>query len=162
MEYILRENIEGNTIEGIFKGNLKDTVADLLSTSKISKDMKNLPQSADIWHNLEKVATLAAANKISGKRSGNVANAHIIFSQKEVDAVRNETGIDYLKDSKKAVALMKRYSAFTVMIASDAGQRVYIMDDQDNISWNVVPYSALTGKDSGDQLNAALTKMMRL
>lgn len=162
MEYILKENIEGNTIEGIFKGNLKDTVADLLSTSKVSKDMKNLPQSADIWHNLEKVATLAAANKISGKRSGNVANAHIIFSQKEVDAVRNETGVDYLKDSKKAVALMKRYSAFTVMIASDAGQRVYIMDDQDNISWNVVPYSALTGKDSGDQLNAALTKMMRL
>lgn len=162
MEYILKENIDGNTIEGIFKGNIKDTVADLLSTSKISKDMKNLPQSADIWHNLEKVATLAAANKISGKRSGNVANAHIIFSQKEVDAVRNETGVDYIKDSKKAVALMKRYSAFTVMIASDAGQRVYIMDDQDNISWNVVPYSALTGKDSGDQLNAALTKMMRL
>jgi len=36
------------------------------------------------------------------------------------------------------------------------------MDDQDNISWSVVPYSALAGKDNGEQLNAALTKMMRL
>lgn len=162
MEYILSENIGGNTVEGIFKADIKDTVSDLLSTSKISKDLKNLPQSADIWKNLEKVATLAAANKLSGKRNGNIANAHIVFSQKEIDAVRNETGVDYLKDVKKSVGLMKRYSAFTLMVASDAGQRVYILDDQDNISWNVVPYSALTGKDSGDQLNAALTKMMRL
>jgi hypothetical protein len=121
-----------------------------------------LPQSGDIWHNLEKVALLASANKITGKRNSNVANAHIVFSQKEVDAVRSELGIDYLKETKKAAALMKRYSAFTLMIANDPGQRVYIMDDQDDISWNIVPYSALAGKDNGEQLNSVLNKMMRL
>ena len=164
MEYILRANNEGNTIEGIFKSgsDLRNTISDLMSTSRISKEMKALPQSADIWHNLEKVATLAAANTISGKRNNNLANAHIVYSQKEVDNVRIDTGVDYLKDTKKASALMKRYSAFTLMVANDAGQRVYIMDDPDNTSWEVVPYSALAGKDSGDQLNAALTKMMRL
>lgn len=163
MEYILKENTQGNTIEGIFKtGDFKNAISDMLSTSKISKDLKSLPQSADVWRNLEKVATLASANKISGKRNSNVANAHIVFSQREIDAVRTDTGVDYLKDPKKAIALMKRYSAFTLMVANDAGQRVYIMDDQDDISWNVVPYSALAGKDSGDQLNAALNKMMRL
>lgn len=162
MEYILNESANGKTVEGILQSNVKDTVADMFNVSKISKDLKNLPQSADIWRNLEKVATLAAANKISGRRNGNISNAHIVFSQKEVDAVRNETGIDFLKDIKKSIALMKRYSAFTVMIANDAGQRMSILDDQDAMSWNVIPYSALTGKDGGDQLNAALAKMMRL
>lgn len=163
MEYILKESANGKTIEGIFSsGDIKDTVADMFSMSKISKDLKNLPQSADIWRNLEKVTTLAAANKLSGRRNGNISNAHIVFSQKEVDAVRNETGIDFLKDVKKSVALMKRYSAFTLMIANDAGQRMSILDDQDNLSWNVLPYSALSGKDGGDQLSAALAKMARL
>lgn len=165
MAYILKENAEGNTIEGIFKdskGDLRNVIGDLISGSKISKEVKNLPQSADIWHNLEKVATLAMANKISGKRSGNIANAHIIFSQKEIDEVRNELGVDYLRDTKKVVALMKRYSAITIMVANDPGQRAYIFDDADAISWNVVPYSALTGKDGGDQLTAALNKLSRL
>ena len=40
-------------------------------------------------------------------------------------------------------------------------QRVYIYDDVDAISWNVVPYSALMGKDSGDQLVAALSRLKR-
>ena len=60
--------------------------------------------------------------------------------------LRMETGIDFLKDVKKSIALMKRYSAFTLMVANDAGQRMNILDDQDAISWNVVPYSALSGK----------------
>ena len=164
MEYILKQNAEGNTVEGIFGGifNSKNSIDDLLSTSKVATELKNLPQSADIWKNLEKVSALAVANKMSGRRNGNVANAHIVFAQREVDAIRNETGVDYLKDPKKSLALMKRYSAFTLMVANDASQRVYIMDDQDNINWNVVPYAAFAGKDSGEQLNAALTKMMRL
>ena len=91
----------------------------MLSSSKISRQLKNLPQSADVWHNLEKVATLAAANKLSGKRSGNVANAHIVFSQKEIDSVRNETGVDFVKDTKKAVALMKKYSALKIPVDMD-------------------------------------------
>ena len=84
------------------------------------------------------------------------------YTHTEIDNVRNDIGVDYLRDVKKAIALMKRYSAFTLMIANDAGQRAFILDDSSAISWNVVPYSALTGKDSGEQLNAALTKMMRL
>ena len=108
------------------------------------------------------MTTLSASNKLSVKLSGNVANAHIVFSQKEIDSVRNETGVDFVKDTKKAVALMKKYSAFTLMVANDPGQRVCILDDQDNISWNVVPYNALMGKDTGDQLIAALSKMGRM
>lgn len=165
MEYILAANTEGDTIEGLFKsaagGDLKNTISDILSTSKISRELKSLPQSGDMWHNLEKVTTLAAANKITGKRNNNLANAHIVFDQREIDRVRQETGVNYLKDIKKTVSLMKRYSAFTLMIANDAGQRVNIFDDQDNISWNVVPYTALVGKDNGDQLNAVLTKLKR-
>ena len=57
---------------------------------------------------------------------------------------------------------MKRYSAFTLMVANDAGQRMAILDDQDSLSWEIVPYSALSGKDGGDQLSAALAKMARL
>lgn len=165
MEYILKESAEGKTIEGILAGGsegIKDSVADMFSKSKISKDLKNLPQSADIWRNLEKVTALAVANKMSAKRNGNISNAHIVFSQREIDNVRTETGIDFLKDVRKSLLLMKRYSAFTLMVANDAGQRMYILDDNDSTSWNVVPYSALMGKDSGDQINAALTKMMRL
>jgi hypothetical protein len=45
------------------------------------------------------------------------------------------------------------------MVANDAGQRLYILDDFDNVSWEVVPYSALAGKDTGDQLAAALSKL---
>lgn len=163
MEYILKENTKGNAVENLFKNpsEFKNVISDIMSTSKLSKELKALPQSADIWHNLEKVATLAAANNISGRRHNNIANAHIIFSQKELDTVRNDLGIDYMKDIKHCVALMKRYSAFTLMVANDAGQRAYIFDDQDDISWNVVPYSALLGKDTGDQLSAALAKLTR-
>jgi len=56
---------------------------------------------------------------------------------------------------------MKRYSAFTVMVANDPGERVYIFDDLENIDWNLVPYSALKGKDTGDQLSSALMKISR-
>lgn len=122
MEYILRQNSEGNTVEGILGGvfSSKNSIDDLLSTSKIATELKNLPQSADVWKNLEKVSALALANKMAGRRNGNIANAHIVFSQKEVDSVRVDSGVDYLKDPKKALALMKRYSAFTLMVANDA------------------------------------------
>ena len=168
MEYILKSNAEGeDVINGFFKdstGSLSNMVSDMITKtgSKVSKDVKNLPQSAEIWKNLEKVATLAAANSLAGRKSGNLANAHIVFSQKEIDNIRNEIGVDYLRDMKVARALMKKYSAFTLMIANDAGQRVHILDDKDGISWDVVPYSALVGKDGGEQLNAALTKLGRM
>lgn len=162
MEYVLKENAEGKTLEGFFKSDLVNNISDMLSMNKVSKDLKGLPKSGDIWHNLEKVSTLAAANKLSGKRNGNIANAHIVFSQKEIDNVRNDTDVNYITDNKKTVALMKRYSALTIMVANDVGQRLSIFDDQDNISWNVIPYSAIAGKDGGDQLTAALAKLSRL
>lgn len=163
MKYILKANAEGETLYGVLNGgNIKNLVSDLLSTSKISKDVESLPQSADVWKNLEKVATLAATNKYAGKKSNNIANAHIVFSQKEVDEVRTEEGIDYFKAMKHAANLMKKYSAFTLMVANDPGQRVYIYDDLDAVSWNVVPYSALMGKDNGDQLVAALSRLGRM
>lgn len=162
MKYVLTENANDKTIKGIFKtGDIKNAVSDLLSVSKINSEVKNLPQSADVWKNLEKVAALAVANKYSGKKSGNVANAHIVFSEKEIDDVRIDTGIDYKRDMKLVEQLMKRYSAFTLMIADDPSQRVYIYNDEDDISWNVVPYSAILGKDTGDQLTSALARLAR-
>ena len=69
----------------------------------------------------------------------------ILFSKRNW-CVRNETGVDFLKEIKKSIILMKRYSAFTLMVANDAGQRMAILDDQDSLSWEVVPYSALLVK----------------
>lgn len=161
MAYILTKNAEGETLQGFLSGDktTANTISDLISSSKISKDIKNLPQSSEIWKNLEKVAHLAVSNKLAGRKTNNIANAHIIFSQKEIDEVRSDIGVDYLRDKTLTANLMKRYSAFTMMIANDPGQRVYVFDDLENISWNVVPYSALLSKDSGDQLTAALAKL---
>lgn len=161
MKYILAANSEGQTIRGAFgSGDIKNAVADLLSKTKINKDVDDkLPQSADVWRNLEKVATLAVANKMAGKKSSNIANAHIVFSEKEIDEVRTENGVDYKRDMKLTAELMKRYSAFTLMIADDPAQRLYIYDGNDDISWNPVPYSAIIGKDTGDQLTAALARL---
>ena len=38
-------------------------------------------------------------------------------------------------------------------------ERLYIFDDPDNISWNVIPYSAIRSKETGDQLTSALLKI---
>ena len=161
MKYILAAHSEGQTIRGAFgSGDIKNAVADLLSKTKINKNVDDkLPQSADVWRNLEKVATWAVANKMAGKKSSNIANAHIVFSEKEIDEVRTENGIDYKRDMKLTAELMKRYSAFTLMIADDPAQRLYIYDGNDDISWNPVPYSAIIGKDTGDQLTAALARL---
>ena len=67
-----------------------------------------------------------AIEQMSGKKSNNIANAHY-YSQKEIDEVRTEEGIDYFKAMKHAANLMKKYSAFTLMVANDL----------DAVSWNV-------------------------
>lgn len=161
MKYILESNTEGKTLKGIFQsdGSTDNVVSDILGVAKIKKDIENLPQSGEVWQNLERVARLAVSNKLSGKKTNNIANAHLVFSQKEVDDVRSDTNIDYLKDKKLSADLMKRYSAFTLMIANDVSERLYIFDDPDSVSWNVVPYSAIRSKDTGDQLTSALAKM---
>lgn len=159
MKTILKSNAEGNTLKGFLgSSTIGNTIADLLSTTKLKSDIEKLPISADVWHNMEKIGHLALANKLGGKQAHNISNAHIIFSQKEIDDLRNETGIDYIKDKKLAEQLLKRYAAFSIMIANDPSERVYVFDDPDNISWNVIPYSAIRNRDSSDQLTSALIR----
>lgn len=159
MKYILQMNAEGGVLKGFLgSSTIGNQIADLMSITKLQKDIEKLPISSDVWHNLEKIGHLAVANKLGGKQSHNISNAHIIFSQKEIDEVRNENGIDYLKDKKLAEQLMKKYSAFSIMIVSDPAERVYVFDDPENISWNVIPYSALRNRDSADQLSSALIR----
>ena len=159
MKYILQSNAEGNTLKGFLgSSSITNSIADLLSTVKVKKDVEKLPISADVWHNLEKIAHLTLANKLGGKQSHNISNAHIIFSQKETDEVRIEDGVDYLKDKKLAEQLMKRYSAFSIMIVNDPTERVYVFDDPESISWNVIPYSALRNRDNADNITSALIR----
>ena len=163
MEYILKANAQGTTIKGIFPGETGNhTLDDLLSKVKIkTTDYSKLPQSGEVWNDLEKVRELAMANKLAGRATNNIANAHIIFSQKEMDTVRQTDGVDYLRDKKLTAGLMRRYSAMTLMSANDTLERVFVFDDIDANSWNVVPYSALRGKDSSEQLAAQLSNLMR-
>lgn len=161
MEYILKSNAQGATIKGIFSADGTSSLGDLLASFKGSSiDVSKLPQSADVWKNLEKVSHLAVANALSGRANNNVANAHIIFSQKEADAVRQELGIDYLRDKKLSAALMKRYSAMNLMIANDSLDRVFVFNDIDSSSWDVIPYDAIRGRDSSD-LAATLQRNLR-
>ena len=161
MEYILKSNAQGATIKGIFSADGTSSLGDLLASFKGSNiDISKLPQSADVWKNLEKVSHLAVANALSGRANNNVANAHIIFSQKEADAVRQELGIDYLRDKKLSAALMKRYSAMNLMIANDSLDRVFVFNDIDSSSWDVIPYDAIRGRDSSD-LAATLQRNLR-
>ncbi len=161
MEYILKSNAQGATIKGIFSADGTSSLGDLLASFKGSNiDVSKLPQSADVWKNLEKVSHLAVANALSGRANNNVANAHIIFSQKEADAVRQELGIDYLRDKKLSAALMKRYSAMNLMIANDSLDRVFVFNDIDSSSWDVIPYDAIRGRDSSD-LAATLQRNLR-
>jgi hypothetical protein len=161
MEYILSSSAEGSTVKGIFEpeGDSKKLISSILGIEKVKKDVENLPRSGDVWQKLEKVSRLAVSNSLAGRRSDNIANAHIVFAQKEIDNVRANEGHDYMKSIDLASSLMKRYSTFTIMIANDISERLYILDDAGNANWDVVPYSAFRNKDTGDQLNAMLTKM---
>ena len=162
MKHILLANEEGNVLKGIFKPESKKSsdIIDIISRfTKKSRDASKLPVSKDIWDNLEKVSKLAAINAISGKQNNNISNAHIVFSMKEIEEVKSEEGIDYIRNKDLVAQLMKRYSAFTIMIANDVGERLYIFDDLDAINWNVVPYSILRTGSANDQLSAALLKI---
>ena len=55
----------------------------MFNTSKISKELKNLPQSADIWRNLEKVTTLAMANKVFLEDVTEISQMRILSSHKK-------------------------------------------------------------------------------
>ena len=158
MEYILKSNAQGTTLKGIFSGDGNSSLGDLFSAYKAKNDYSKLSMSADTWKNLEKVSHLAMANKMAGKMNNNVANAHIIFSNKEITSVRQETGLDYLRDRKASAGLMKRYSAMNLMIADDTLERVFIFNDIDSASWDVVPYDAIRGRDSSDLMASIANK----
>ena len=163
MEYILAANAQGNTIKGIFSGDSKGSLGDLLASFKNTRlDTNKLPQSADVWKNLEKVSQLAVANALSGRANNNIANAHIIFSQKEADTVRQELGVDYLRDKKLSASLMKRYSAMNLMIANDSLERVFIFNDIDANSWDVVPYETIRGRSDTDMGSLLRNSLGRL
>ena len=164
MQYVLKANANGSSIKDIFRtdGNSENMISDILSKFKMNREDSKLKTSSEVWHNLEKISSLAIANKLAGKATGNIANAHIIFSQKEIDNVRLSDGVDYLKDRKLAASLMKRYSAVTLMIANDISEKLYIFDDLDNISWNLVPYNSLRTKGGSDNVTSALNQIARL
>lgn len=158
MQAILNANSQGTTIKGIFSGENKESLGDLIASFKAKTDYSKMPNSAETWKNLEKVSQLAMANRMAGKASNNIANAHIIFSQQEIDAVRQETGVDYLRDAKISAALMKRYSAMSLMVANDTLERVFVFDDIDARSWNVIPYDVIRGRDSSDLMASIASK----
>lgn len=162
MKYILSSNASGKGISGFITGdNNKNSLGDLLANIKGKLDYSKLKQSADVWNDLEKVSELAIANKIAGKSTANLANTHIVFSTRELDDVRRETGVDYIRDMKSASGLMKRYSAMTLMAANDTLERVYMLDDVNARSWVIVPYAEFRGKDSGEQLAATIANSLR-
>lgn len=164
MAKLLTANAKGSTLKNFFgadasTNNATDFVSDILAGVKGSAEL--LPTSGKIWRNLSKVSDLAAANALAGDNDGNITNAHIVFSQKEIDLVKHDTGIDYLKDPKKSAELMERYSAFELSVCNDSLQIVYNYSDPDSISWDAVPYSAYMGKSDSAQLTTALSRISR-
>ena len=166
METILKSNVEGKTLSNFFKGDesnsSKNLIGNVISSFMGTKYAEKLPTSGKIWSNLEKVGQLAIANKLSGNNNGNIANAHLVFSQKEIDRVRTETGVDYIHNVKLSAQLMRKYSAFMLAICDDALQKVYTFSDPDAISWDDAPYTAYMGKSNSDQLISAFTQAQRM
>lgn len=164
MKEILRSNIQDITLHGVLspEGG-KDNKASIMNVFAASKKNPKLEVSSELWNNLEKMSKMAFVNRLAGRQNDNIANAHIIFSQKEIDDVKSETNVDYLRDKKVVAKLMKRYNAFTIVVTNDIAERLYIFDDLDNINWNVVPYSALRSKDSStDTMVSAIQKLRNL
>ena len=70
-----------------------------------------------------------------------------------------EVGIDYLTSNKDSAKLMRRYAAFSLMVANDVQEKVYIYDDEENSGWNIVSYR--TFKSTGSNDSSALEDMLR-
>lgn len=164
MKEILRSNIQDVTLHGVLapEGG-KDNKASIMNIFAAGKKNPKLEVSSELWNNLEKMSKMAFVNRLAGRQNDNIANAHLIFSQKEIDDVKSESNVDYLRDKKVVAKLMKRYNAFTIVVTNDIAERLYIFDDLDNINWNVVPYSALRSKDSStDTMVSAIQKLRNL
>jgi hypothetical protein len=171
MEYVLKSNSEKNkAVKGVFKtdgAQPGNPIVDAISGAfkQADDDRDNLPNSGDLWNNLEKLSNLSVANKLAGKQMDNAVNAHIVFSMKEVSSCKQDTGDDYSKNVKLAIKLMRRYSALSVMIASDdlyGDGTLMICDDPDAIGWDVVPYSAFENRSIDDRTTKQLSAMAKL
>lgn len=121
----------------------------------------DLDKSGPIWNNLTKSTQLALANKLAGKSGNTVANAHLIFSESEINKVKIDSNIDYTKNIKLAEKLIKKYNASELIIANDLTETAHICDDIEKISFDVVPYGALRSKSSSDQTTAILNQISR-
>lgn len=160
MKYILVSNATNKSIPSIVKNLMSNTGEENFFSKIISSfkdEIKNLPRSHELWRSLNSISKMAITSKIQGV-DGPIPNAHLIFSIKEIDEVKHEHGIDYLAEPKYAAKLMKRYAAFTIMVANDIQERVYIFDDEENSDWNVVSYRTFrsTGNDSRGALEDLL------
>lgn len=165
MEIILKQNAgidtEHNAIELIGDKDMQGVLASVLSKIGKNNYMGKLEKSGALWQQLSKVTQLALANKLAGKNSNELSNAHIIFSDREVNKVKVDGNIDYLRNVKLTEKLMKKYNASEIIFCNDVTERAYICDDIERISFDVVPYSALRGKSSSDQTTAILNQISR-
>lgn len=161
MEYVLEKSAEGSTLKNFFTGKMgaDEAIASIFDNTKIKNDVKNLPVSVDVWKNLEAVSRRVIANKLAGKSSGNLSNAHFLFSDVEISNLRNRTNIDYVRDKKLAQSFMERYSAFTFAIVNESTERVYMLDDPDAISYQLVPLSVIRGANTTDSMISAISAL---
>jgi hypothetical protein len=164
MVKVLESSLNGGVLKNFFGNDQSNSAKDIIANiiAKVNNSGEELPTSGKVWRNLSKISDLAAANALAGSNSGNVSNAHLVFSQKEIDTVKHDTGTDYLHDAKASAKLMKDYAAFQLTICNDALQVVYTFDNPESISWDAVPYSAYSGHSSKDQVTTALSQISRM
>ena len=165
MEIILKQNAgistDHNSVEFIADKDMQGVLSSVLTKIGKNNYMGKLEKSGALWQQLSKVTQLALANKLAGKNSNELANAHLIFSDREVNKIKVDNNIDYLRNVKLTEKLMKKYNASEVIFCNDVTERAYICDDIERISFDVVPYSALRGKSSSDQTTAILNQISR-
>jgi hypothetical protein len=164
MKYILQANYEKDTVRqlttSLASGKLVlNSLANIFGNKQIKKDIKNLPKSHELWANLNKLSKIASSSRMAGKDNDVMANAHLVFSMKEVDDVRSELGVDYIRDRKSSADLMNRYSAFSLMVVNDIQEKLYIFDDAEGSGWNTVSYSMLKNNKSDEV--GALGELLR-
>lgn len=164
MEYVLKANA-GVADEDVVlsdESDSKNQIEAIFKSFRNSSFSKKMPTSGKLFADLSNLTSLAIANKLTGKDSSALANANIIFSQKEADRIKDNLGYNYLKDMKLVSKLMKKYSVSTVMFCNDVSERAYICDNFEKVSFDVVPYSALRSKSSADQTLSTLNTLSRL
>ena len=165
METILKANAGLGDEEIAFDSSNSDSksqIDKIFSQFRNTELGKKLPVSGKLFSNLSKLTSLAVANKLSGKDTSPLANTNIIFSQKEIDNVKVNYDIDYIKDMKLVSKLMKKYFVSDLVICNDVNERAYMCDNFEKVSFDLVPYSALRSKSTADQNLSTLSSLSRM